>query len=304
MPVVAHSQYLLNLVDPDVAVERLAGGFGFTEGPIWNCVEAALYFNDLPGDAGYRWSVASGMVKVRHPNNKANGMTYDARGHRIVCEHTTSSVVRESAEGDRQVLASHFGGKELNSPNDVVVGEDGSIYFTDPTYGRTPGFGIERQQELNFQGLYRIQAGDGPLELLADDFEQPNGLCFSPDGSRLFVNDTARVHVRVFSIDRNGIVTDGSVFKEISRGTPGDGVPDGMKCDAHGNLYVSGPGGIWIIAPDGEHLGVVEVPEVVGNFNWGGCGWSTLYITASTSLYAIAMKTPGAPAAYMGMGSQ
>lgn len=174
---------------------------------------------------------------------------------------------------------------------------DGSIYFTDPSCGRTAGFGVERSQELPFQGLYRIPAAGNEIELLATDFEQPNGFCFSPDGSRLYENDTARHHVRAFRIDTDGSPADSFIFKEIARGTLGDG----MKCDVQGNVYVSSPGGIWVISPNGEHLGIIQIPEVVGNFNWGGSDWRTLYIVASTSLYMLPMKTPGATAPYMTM---
>lgn len=301
MPVVLHSKYLLELVDPDIMVEQLGTGFIFTEGPIWNPAEAALYFNDIPGDVRYRWDATDGIVEVKRPNNNANGMTFDAKGRLIICEHATSRVVRETADGQLEVLASHFDGKELNSPNDVVVAEDGSIYFTDPSYGRMAGFGVERSQELPFQSLYRVPPEGNELELLATDFEQPNGLCFSPDGSRLYVNDTVKHHIQAFRIDADGSATDGFIFKEIARGTLGDGVPDGMKCDAQGNVYVSGPSGIWIISPNGEHLGVIQIPEVVGNFNWGGSDWRTLYVAASTSLYMLPMKTPGATVPYMTM---
>ena len=145
----------------------------------------------MPGDVRRRWDPESGVAEVRRPSNKCNGMTYDADLNLIVCEHATSSLVRERPDGGREILASHFEGKELNSPNDVCVHSDGSIYFTDPWYGRMPGFGVERPRELGFQGVYRVRT-DGALELLVDRdlFDQPNGLCFSPDEKRLYVNDT------------------------------------------------------------------------------------------------------------------
>src|SRR5215467_10923535 len=171
---------LLSLVDRDAPVERLCTGFHFSEGPIWNPKEECLYFSDMPNDIRRRWSATDGVVEVRNPSNKCNGMTYDAVGNLYVCEHITSSLVMETPAGERKVLATHWQSKELNSPNDVVVRSDGSVYFTDPTYGRMPVFGLERKQELDFQGVYRVSP-DGRLHREANDFDQPNGLCLSPD---------------------------------------------------------------------------------------------------------------------------
>jgi gluconolactonase len=237
------------------------------------------------------------------PSRKCNGMTRDNDGNVIVCEHVTSSVVREHPDGRRDLLAYHWQGKYLNSPNDVIVASDGSVVFTDPTYGRMPGFGIERAQELDFQGVYRIPPGGGPddLQLLVDDFAQPNGLCFSPDESLLYVNDTERAHIRVFDVGRDHELSSGRVFAEgigdgdLAKG----GLVDGMKLDELGNVYVTGPAGVWIFSPGGEHLGVIEVPESVGNLNWGEDGWSSLFIPASTSVYRVRMKVAGNRLGYM-----
>jgi len=227
-------------------------------------------------------------------------MTLDNDGNLIVCEHVTSSVVREKPDGTRETLATHYRGKELNSPNDVIVASDGSIIFTDPTYGRMPGFGLEREQELDFQGVYRIPAGGGELELLVDDFVQPNGLCFSPDESLLYINDTPRAHIRVFDRKPDGTIWNGRMFFEnIGSGVIEEGIPDGMKCDEHGNIYVTGPAGVWVISPDAELLGVIAVPENVGNLNWGGNAWSDLYMPSTTSLYRISMKVSGNRLSYM-----
>src|SRR5687767_9516859 len=182
---------LLRLVERQAPVEQLCTGFRFAEGPIWNQAEQCLYFSDMPGDVRRRWSGKDGVVEVRNPSNKCNGMTYDAAGNLYVCEHVTSSLVVERPDGTRQVLATQWQGKELNSPNDVVVRSDGSVYFTDPTYGRMPVFGLERKQDLDFQGVYRVSQ-DGTLHREANDFSQPNGLCLSPDETILYVNDTTR----------------------------------------------------------------------------------------------------------------
>src|SRR6267143_1124032 len=200
-------------VDENADVEQIATGFTFTEGPIW-MKDGSLHFSDMPADKRRRWHPEEGVTVLRDPSNKCNGMTRDNDGSLIVCEHVTSSVVREKPDGTRETLATHWGDKELNSPNDVIVARDGSIVFTDPTYGRMPGFGLEREQDLDFQGVYRIPAGGGELELLVDDFVQPNGLCFSPDESLLYVNDTDRAHVRVFDVGPDGSLSNGRVFAE------------------------------------------------------------------------------------------
>jgi gluconolactonase len=289
-----------NLYDLVGELERLATGFFFTEGPIWNKGGGFLLFSDMPGDTRRHWSQKEGIKEVMKPSNKCNGMTYDAEGNLIVCEHVTSSVVRERPDGKRETIASHYKGKELNAPNDVVVANDGSIYFSDPTYGRMPVFGLEREQDLDFQGVYRIPPGGGDLQLLADDFEQPNGLCFSPDSSLLYVNDSARAHIRVFDVKPDGTITNSRPFFEnIGSGDIAEGIPDGMKCDELGNVYVTGPGGIWVISPKAEHLGIIQVLENVGNLNWGGADWTSLYIAASTSIYRLQMKVAGSRASYM-----
>ncbi|MBV9005859.1 MAG: SMP-30/gluconolactonase/LRE family protein, partial [Solirubrobacterales bacterium] len=194
MTVSVKSEQLAELIDPGADVERVATGFTFTEGPIWNQEGAFLLFSDMPGDVRRRWSERDGVQEVMRPSNKCNGMVYDAAGNLLVCEHVTSTLVRERPDGTRETIASHYRGVELNSPNDVVVASDGSILFSDPTYGRMPGFGVERPRQLGFQGVYRIPAGGGEPELAVaeGEFEQPNGLCFSPDESLMYINDTPR----------------------------------------------------------------------------------------------------------------
>jgi gluconolactonase len=300
MTVSVHSEKLRELVDEDAEVEQIATGFTFTEGPIW-MPDGSLHFSDMPGDKRRRWHPDEGVTVLRDPSNKCNGMTLDNDGNLIVCEHVTSSVVRESPDGGRETLATHWGDQELNSPNDVIVARDGSIIFTDPTYGRMPGFGIEREQDLDFQGVYRIPPGGGELQLLAGDFAQPNGLCFSPDESLLYVNDTDRAHIRVFDVGADHQLSNGRVFAE-SIGTAdlakGDLV-DGMKLDERGNVYVTGPEGVLVFSPAGEHLGTVKVPEPVGNLNWGDDDWKSLYIPASTSVYRVRMNVAGNRLGYM-----
>jgi gluconolactonase len=233
-------------------------------------------------------------------------MTLDNDGHLIVCEHVTSSVVREFPDGRRETVASHWGGKQLNSPNDVIVASDGSIFLSDPTYGRMPVFGVEREQELDFQGVCRIPPGGGDLQLLLDDFEQPNGLCLSPDESLLYVNDTIRAHIRVFDVDADGRPVGGRVFAEgIGSASLDVGdLVDGMKLDERGNVWVTGPGvdstwGVCVFGPDGEQLGTIDAPGAVGNINWGGPDWDQLFICGSDSLYRIQCSVSGNRLPYM-----
>jgi gluconolactonase len=300
MAVSVLSEKLRELVDENADVERIATGFTFTEGPIW-MADGSLHFSDMPGDKRRRWHRDEGVKVLRDPSNKCNGMTLDNDGNLIVCEHVTSSVVRESPDGGRETLATHWGDKELNSPNDVIVARDGSIIFTDPTYGRMPGFGLEREQDLDFQGVYRIPAGGGDLQLLVDDFAQPNGLCFTADESLLYINDTTRAHIRVFDVGADHQLSSGRVFAE-NIGTAdlakGDLV-DGMKLDEQGNVYVTGPEGVLVFSPGGEHLGTIKIPEPVGNLNWGDDDWKSLYIPASTSVYRVRMNVAGNRLGYM-----
>jgi gluconolactonase len=228
-------------------------------------------------------------------------MTYDAAGNLYVCEHVTSSLVMETPSGERKVLASHWQGKELNSPNDVVLRSDKSIYFSDPSYGRMPVFGLERKQDLGFQGLFRISP-DGRLHLEADDFGQTNGVCFSPDEKILYVNDSPRAHIRAFDVAPDGSLSNSRIFAaNIGDGVLENGIVDGMKADERGSIYVTGPRGIWVLSPAAEHLGVIRMPEHAGNLNWGGRNWDELYCACSTSIYRVKMKVRGNPVAYMSM---
>jgi gluconolactonase len=292
----ASSPQLFELVSPAAELRELGTGCTFTEGPVWDPVAKVLIFSDMPADVRRTWDPENGLTEVRRPSNKCNGLAFDAQGRLLVCEHATSSLVRENPDGSRQVLASHWDGKELNSPNDVIVLQDGSLLFSDPGYGRWPGFGIERTQDLSFQGLFRIDPETDELQLIADDFGQPNGLCMSPDESLLYVNDTERAHIRVFENNRDGTFGPSRIFLDaIGTGALDAGVVDGMKCDERGNIWVTGPGGIWVVSPSAEVLGVINVPENVGNLTFGGPDWSTLYIAASTQVWSLDTLTRSAP---------
>ena len=278
---------LLDIVDEDSPLETIAEDFQFTEGPIWHPRERYLVFSDIPADKLYRWSEDGGLRVYREPSQMANGNTYDREGRMLSCEHATSRVVREEA-GRLVVLASHWQNKELNSPNDIVVRNDGGIYFTDPIYGRGAHTGIEREPELDFRGLYRIDPESSELELLSSDFEAPNGLCFGLDHDTLFVADTTRRHIRRFRIGRNGL-EGGEVFTESPR-------PDGLKIDTRGHLYAGGPGGVHVYhGDDGTFLGVIGTGSFCANFAWGGDDLCTLFLTSSRGLYRTRVKIPGIP---------
>ena len=280
-----------DLIDEFAPVGQVGTGFEFTEGPIWHPLEHYLLFSDMPGDVRRRWDARGGVREVRRPSNKCNGLTYDADLNLIVCEHATSSLVRERGDGSPEILASHFEGRELNSPNDVCVHSSGAIYFTDPWYGRMPVYGVERPRQLGFQGVYRVPGGraGGEPELLVERtlFDQPNGLCFSPDERLLYVNDTTQALIRVFELDGRGRLEGGRVFASGVRSELEAGGPDGMKCDAEGNIWVTAPGGLWVYAPGGALLGKVRFPEMAANLHWGGEDFRTLFVCATHSVYSV-----------------
>ncbi len=280
-----------DLIDLDAPVDRLASGFTFTEGPIWHPRDQYLLFSDMPADVRRRYDERGGVREVMKPSNKCNGMTYDANLGLVICEHATSSLVREF-NGRREILASHFEGKELNSPNDACVRSDGSIYFSDPWYGRMPVYGVERPRQLGFQGVYRVPPGGGQPQLVVDRnlFEQPNGLCFSPDERQLYVNDTVRALIRVFDVNADGSLGPDRIFASGIRSELEPGVPDGMKCDSAGNIWVTAPGGVWVYNRSGALVGKVKVPELVANLHWGKADWHTLFMCATHSLYAVRTK--------------
>jgi gluconolactonase len=280
-----------DLVEPATALECVASGFRFVEGPAWHAGQQWLVFSDIIGDTMYRWNTSDGLGVFRTPSHMANGNAWDRAGCLLTCEHATSRVSRTHVDGRYEVVAASYEGRELNSPNDIVVRRDGSIYFTDPTSGRTARYGVEREQELTFQGVFRLDASTGELVLLADDFSKPNGLCFSLDETRLFVNDTDRQHIRVFDVQPDGTIAGGQVWAET--GGPEPGVADGMKLDSRGNLYCCGSGGIHVFDTDARRIGIIRTPEVAANLNWGGAALTDLFITARTSVYRLGTHVPG-----------
>lgn len=289
----AASPRLFELIDPQAALERVATDLGFTEGPVWHRGLRGLLFSDIPRDVILRWDEVTLRDHWR-PSAMANGLTLDRQLRLIACHHATSRVTRTELDGSVVVLASHWQDKELNSPNDVVVRSDGTVYFTDPPYGRRKPNGVPRPQQLDFQGVYRVDPHGGLQLAWGGPFQAPNGLCFSPDESVLYVNDSEEGHIRRFRVAPDGRLEGGEVFFTEDGAGP-EGVPDGMKCDAQGNVWVCGPGGIWVITSKAELLGVIEVPENTTNLTWGGPDWRDLYITARHSVYRLATRIGPAP---------
>ena len=272
-------------------LEKIATGFMFTEGPVWDASQGCLFFSDIPANKIRKWTKAKGAELIREPSGKSNGLTIDKQGRLIACEHANRRVSRTEKDGTIVTIAEKYNGKKLNSPNDVVVKSDGSIYFTDPPYGLTAEFGNLGEQEQPFQGVYRLSADGKTLTLLIDDFDRPNGLAFSPDESLLYIDDTACVHVRVFDVQPDGTIANGRIFADLQ--SDAEGNVDGMKIDSEGNAYVTGPGGVSILDPSGKKLGIIEMPEVSANVAWGEDDWKTLFITASSSVYKIRLSIAG-----------
>ena len=278
------------LVPQDAELERVAGGFEFTEGPVWQ--GGYLLFSDIPNSRTVCWQESNEGFSVstyRTPSGNANGLTLDRQGRLISCEHSARRVSRQEADGTYATLADSYQGKKLNSPNDVVVRSDGTIYFTDPPYG-VEGLGLE--PDLDFRGVYMITT-DGVLHLLVSDFDRPNGLAFSPDERTLYVNDSRRRHIRAFAVRDDGTLDNYRLWTDMN--SSADGSPDGMKVDRDGNVFCTGPGGIWVMNPAGHVLGRILGDEQPANLAWGESDWSTLFVTARTSLYRIRLNTTGIP---------
>jgi gluconolactonase len=281
------------ILDDNSQVEKLADGFEFTEGPLWH-PQGFLLFSDIPANTIYQWTPKEKPKIFRRPSGNANGNTLDREGRLLSAEHSNRRVSRTLEDGRVVTVASQYKGKRLNSPNDLVVKSDGSIYFTDPPYGIK-----SEQEELGFYGVYRI-APDGTLTLLVQDFVRPNGIAFSPDEKKLYVDDSEKGHIRVFDVKPDGTVENGRIFAELKDSNK-SGVPDGMKVDQEGNVYSTGPGGVWVFSPSGNLLGKIAVPEVATNLAWGDSlrdsfasrDYNMLYITAGNSVYRIRLKIPG-----------
>jgi gluconolactonase len=275
-----------NLFDRKAQMTKVGSGFGFTEGPVWDPA-GYLWVSDETLNRIFKLDTRTGEKREVIALGDPDGNTYD-RAHRLLdCASVLRAVIRLSPDGKTyETVADHYQGMRLNSPNDVVLGPDGAVYFTDPISDLPK----DQKQEIPFKGVYRIASG-GQVQLLTKDLDEPNGLAFSPDGKKLYIDDSSRKNIRVYDF-HEGKVSNGRIFGE-EPGGPGEGVPDGMRVDQKGNLYVVGPRGIWVWDADGHHLGTIVVPEQPANLAWGDPLYSTLYITATTSVYKIATRAHG-----------
>ena len=271
-------------LDLNAPVEKLAGGFQFTEGPIWVAARNELLFSDIPANRIVRFKDGK-FTTFRTPSNNSNGLTLDKQGRLIACEHGPRRVTRTKADGAVTVLAERYQGRRLNSPNDVIVKSDGGIYFTDPPYGVK-----SEEREMDFQGVYRIDPAGRDLpaapRLLVRDFAKPNGLAFTPDEKVLYVNDTERGHIRAFDVAPDGTLANGRVFAQ----TPG---ADGMKVDTAGNVYCTSSTGVMVFDRSGKHLGTIATPEQPANCAFGDADWKSLYMTCRTGVYRVRLAVPG-----------
>lgn len=276
-------------------LKTLVTGFDWVEGPVWFGDHDCLLFSDIPNNRIYRWSPTTGLSTFREPSNFSNGHTRDREGRLVSCEHGLRRVTRTEHDGSITVIADRFEGKRLNSPNDVIVASDGAIWFSDPHYGIATDYeGTKSAQELPCN-VYRVDGATGEIRAVLTDFNCPNGLCFSPDEKRLYVADTGRMfstdpqHIRAFDVGADWRLSGGDIFHVID-----PGCADGMRVDEAGNLWSSARDGVHCIAPDGRRLGKILVPETVSNICFGGRDRHRLFITATTSVYAVSLAIRGA----------
>jgi gluconolactonase len=281
----AASPKFWELVARDAKLDLVSSGMGFTEGPVWDPA-GFVYVSDEVINKIFR-IYPDGRKEELISLGDPDGNTYDEHHNLIDCASVLRAIIRIKPDGTYTVLADHYQGRRLNSPNDVIIGPDGAIYFTDPTSDLPK----DQKQELDFKGVFRLDA-KGRITLLTKELAEPNGLAFSPDGKRLYVDDSTQRNIRVYDFEPDGTLRNGRIFGE-EPGTKGEGVPDGMKVDQAGNLYVTGPGGIWIWDSKGHHLGTIILPEQPANLAWGDSDLKTLYITATTSLYALKTNARG-----------
>lgn len=300
------------IVPKNAVLEKVAEGFDWAEGPVWNRAGRYLLFSDVPSNSIIKWKASEGASVYLKPSGYtdnepftgrepgSNGLTFDQDGRLVFCQHGDRRIARLEKDGSRTTLVDNYEGKRLNSPNDLVYKSNGDLYFTDPPFG-LPGTFKDPRKELAFQGVYRLSR-DGKLTLLTTEVTAPNGIAFSPDEKKLYVADSARALWFVFDLKTDGTLFPGKVFfdgSEQSTGRPG--VADSLKVDVHGNVFGAAPGGLFVIAPDGKLLGRIDLGTATGNCAWGEDG-STLFITSNHILYRIRLNTKGAGTTVEGFG--
>ena len=294
------SPELERIISPDQELEELGKGYSIAEGPVWDRQGGCLLFSDIRNNRRMKWAPEEGMSVFREPTDNANGLTWDLQGRLIACESGSRRMSRLEADGRITVVADRYEGKRLNSPNDVVVKSDGSIYFTDPG-APAP------EMDMDYSGVYRVSPDLNTITLLVRDFVVPNGLAFSPDETILYIDDSKGVlaltgddifhsigHIRAFDVQQDGTLANGRVFRELRGERPG--IPDGMKVDTEGNVYCTGPGGVWALDSAGKHLGTILTGvQQTTNCAWGGEDWRTLFITTMETVSRIQLKIAGIP---------
>ncbi|MBT9369693.1 SMP-30/gluconolactonase/LRE family protein [Rhizobium sp. CSW-27] len=291
-----HDPRFQQMIIPSAALEELYSGCRWAEGPVWFADHGLLIFSDIPNQRMLRYVPGQGVSVFREPSNFVNGNTRDREGRLVSCEHGGRRVIRTEYDGSITVLADRFEGRRLNSPNDVVVKSDGTVWFTDPTYGIRSNYeGFQAEPEQACRNVFRLDPATGTLTSVVDDFGQPNGLAFSPDETRLYVADSAVSHdpsaepiIRVFDVVDGLRLANGRIFCRLDAG-----LPDGFRLDTAGNLWTSAGDGVHCLAPDGTLLGKILVPQTVANLTFGGPRRNRLFITATRSLYAIYVDVQG-----------
>ena len=291
----ASSQHFHDLLPKDAVLERVSHGHIFTEGPVWNVREGALYFVDILGDTIWKWTPGDGRSVFLRPSGKANGMTYDRAGRLVVAGWSSRNIWRMDHDGVTTPLALEYGGQKLNTPNDLVVKSDGNIYFTDAVGGLSiVGMEVDDiQQYRESAAVFKLEPSTKDLTLLTTEIPGCNGLAFSPDESVLYVNDTGGRYIQAYDVKADGTLTNSRRFCDVKGDQPGN--PDGIKVDVSGNVYCTGPGGVHVFDPSGVYMGRILVPEPCTNMAWGDADWTRLYITARSSVFRIRLTIAGIP---------
>ena len=299
MPIEQLSPELDRIVSQNQEIEELGRGYDVAEGPLWHKSGGYLLFSDIRHNLRLKWTSQEGITVHAEDTNQGNGLTWDQQGRLVICEGGARRMTRLESDGSTTVVADSYEGTKLNHPNDVVVKSGGSIYFTDPGAG-------DPELDMDFCGVYRVSPDLSTITLLVRDFVLPNGLCFSPDESILYIDDSMGIsknednmflsigNIRAFDVRPDGTLTNDRMFCELR--SERSGIPDGLKVDVEGNLYCTGPGGVWILDPSGKHLGTILTgADQTTNCGWGGDDWRTFFITTMDSIFRIQLKIPGMP---------